>query len=103
AGLSLNLLASLVILSFVFDTVALLKTPNLTWLAFASVVTLMTACLWDRYAKCAVAGLYALGLIGCAIALQQLSLSAERFAWSATIVLAANSLCAALAWHWRAR
>jgi len=89
--------------SFVFDTVALLKTPNLTWLAFASVVTLMTACLWDRYAKCAVAGLYTLGLIGCAIALQQLSLSPERFAWSATIVLAAYSLCAALVWHWRAR
>src|SRR6185503_16102718 len=103
AGLSLNLLASLVIVSFVFDTVALLKTPNLTWLAFASVVTLMTACLWDRYAKCAVAGLYTLGLIGCAIALQQLSLSPERFAWSATIVLAAYSLCAALVWHWRAR
>jgi hypothetical protein len=103
AVFSLNLLASLVILSFVFDTLTLFKTPNLTWLAFASVVTLMTACLWDRYAKCAVAGLYTLGLVGCGIALQQLSLSAERFAWSATIVLAAYSLGAALAWHWRAR
>jgi hypothetical protein len=105
AVLALDLLASLVFLSFVFDTpqLALFKTPNLTWLAFASVVTLMIACLWDRYAKCAVAGVYMLGLIGCAIALQQFSLSAERFAWSATIVLAAYSLSAALAWHWRAR
>jgi hypothetical protein len=103
--LALDLLASLVVLSFVFDTpqLALFNTPNLTWLAFVSVVTLMTACLWDRYAKCAVAGLYALGLIGCALALQQSALSSERFAWSATIVLAAYSLCGALAWHWRAR
>ena len=51
-----------------------LNTPHLTWLAFASVVVFMTACLWDRFAKYAVAGLYTLGLIGCAIALQQLAL-----------------------------
>src|SRR5215213_1422685 len=105
AVFSLAVLALLVTLSFAFETphLALLNTPSLTWLAFASVVTLMTACLWDRYAKYAVAGLYTLGLIGCAIALQQSSLDPERFAWSATIVLAAYSLCAALAWHWRAR
>jgi hypothetical protein len=105
AMLSLDLLASLVVLSFVFDTpqLAPFSTPNLTWLALASVATLMTACLWDRYAKCAVAGLYALGLIGCAIALQQSALSSERFAWSAMIVLAAYSLGGALAWHCRAR
>jgi hypothetical protein len=30
-------------------------------------------------------------------------LSSERFAWSATIVLAAYSICVALVWHWRAR
>src|SRR6185369_5278161 len=104
AMLSLDLLASLVVLSFVFDTpqLAPFSTPNLTWLALASVATLMTACLWDRYAKCAVAGLYALGLIGCAIALQQSALSSERFAWSAMIVLAAYSLGGALAWHCRA-
>jgi len=78
-------------------------TPHLIWIAFASVVVFMTACLWDRYAKCAVAGLYTLGLIGCALALQQLSLSFRLFAWSATIVLAAYSLCIALAWHWRGR
>ncbi|HSE16478.1 MAG TPA: hypothetical protein VLB46_05470 [Pyrinomonadaceae bacterium] len=105
AMLSLDVLASLVVLSFVFDTpqLSLLNTPRLTWLAFASVVTLMTACLWDRYGKCAVAGLYTLGLLGCGIALQQPALSSERFAWSATIVLAVYSLCAALVWHWRAR
>jgi hypothetical protein len=101
----LGVLALLVVLSFAFETphLSLLNKPLLTWAAFASVVALMTACLWDRYAKLAVAGLYALGLIGCAIALQRMSLSSEGFAWSVTIVLAAYSLCAALAWHWRAR
>jgi hypothetical protein len=101
----LSVLALLVILSFVFDTphLALLNTPRLTWLAFASVVTLMVACLYDRYAKFAAAGLYTLGLIGCAIGLQQLSLSSTHFVWSATIVLAAYSICTALTWHWRHR
>ncbi|HKG46562.1 MAG TPA: hypothetical protein VKB02_07545 [Pyrinomonadaceae bacterium] len=101
----LAVLALLIVLSFVFDTphLALLNQPDLTWLAFVSVVTFMAACLLDRYAKYAVAGLYPLGLIGCAIVLQQLSLSPTRFAWSAMNTLAAYSLCAALAWHWRAR
>jgi hypothetical protein len=101
----LGVLALLVILSFAFETphLSLLNTPQLTWTAFASVVALMTACLWDRYAKYAVAGLYALGLIGCAIGLQQFSLTSERFVWSATIVLAVYSISTALAWHWRAR
>ncbi len=80
-----------------------LNTPALTWMAFASVAVLMTACLWDRYAKCAVAGLYALGLIGGAIALQQLELGPTHFAWSATILLAVYNIGVALAWHWRRR
>ncbi len=78
-----------------------LYTPHLTWLAFASVVVLITACLWDRYAKCAVAGLYILGLIGCAIALQQLELGFIWCPWAATVVLAIYSICVALIWHWR--
>jgi len=82
---------------------ALFNPAELTWLGFASVVVLMTACLWDRYAKCAVAGLYALGLIGFVIALQQLELSPTDFAWSAAIVLAIYSICVALIWHWRRR
>jgi hypothetical protein len=76
---------------------------QLTWLGFASVVIMMTACLWDRYAKYAVAGLYTLGLLGGAIALQQLELSPNRLAWSATIFLAAYSLFIALIWRWRRR
>ncbi len=80
---------------------ALKTTPGLTWLGFVSVATLMTACLFDRYAKYAVAGLYTLGLLACGMVLHQLELSPTRFAWSATIILSAYSLCAALVWHWR--
>lgn len=83
----------------VFDRAHLI----LTWLGFASVVVFMTACLWDVQAKGAVAGLYILGLIGCAIALQQLELSSARFVWCATIFIAAYSGCTALLWYWRAR
>jgi hypothetical protein len=82
---------------------ALLSEPLLSWLAFVSLLTFMTACLWDRYAGYAVAGLYLLGLIGLAIALQQLELTQTRFAWSATISLAVYSVLAALLWHWRER
>ena len=100
----LGLLTLLVVFNF-FDVheLELLNRPGLKWLAILSVVTLMIACLWDRYAKYAVAGLYTLGLVACATALQQLELTATRFAWSATLILSAYSLCVALAWHWRRR
>ena len=102
---SLGLLALLVVLNFAFDLrqSALAATPGLTWLAILSVVTLMTACVFDRYAKYAVASLYILGLLACAFVLQQLNLSPSRLAWSATLILSAYSLCAALVWHWRKR
>ena len=96
---SLSVLALDVFVAPYFD----LHAPQLTWLAFAAVVVLVTACLWDVRAKYAVAGLYTLGLMGCAIALQQLELSANLFAWSAMILLAAYSVCTALVWHWRHR
>lgn len=77
--------------------------PRLTWLAFVSLLAFMSACLWDRYARYAVAGLYLLGLLAGGIALQQLELSPMRFAWSATIMLAAYSVFTVLLWHWRDR
>ena len=91
-------LCSLAVLALV---VYLDLNPHLTWLAFASVVTLMSACLWDVRAKCAVAGLYTLGLIGCAIAVQQLTLSPTQIVWSTTIVLAVYSCVVALVWRRR--
>jgi len=102
---SLLLLAWLVIGSFFADGFEspVLDYPGLTWSAFVSVLVLLVACLWDRYAKYAVAGLYALGLLACAIVLQQLELAPQHFVWSATILLAGYTIITASLWHGRAR
>ena len=81
----------------------LLYAPLLSWLAFLSLLTFMAACLWDRYARYAVAGLYMLGLIACAIALKQLQLTSTLFSWSIAIVLAAYAVLTALIWRERRR
>lgn len=103
AILALGLLMLIVILSsFIRGSLSpLLYAPLLSWLAFLSVLAFMTACLWDRHAKYAVGGLYALGLIACAIALRQLELNATLYTWSATIVLAVYTVIPALLWHRR--
>lgn len=99
----LGVLTLLVLVNFAFGPpqLSLLGMSGFTWPAFLSIATLMMACLLDRYAKYAVAGLYALGLIACAIVLEQLHLSSERFAWAVTLLLSAYSLFVALVWHWR--
>jgi hypothetical protein len=97
-----SVLALLIFLNF-FKPSWLFPTPGLTSLAFLSLATLMIACLLDRYAKLAVAGLYVLGLIACAYGLQQLNLTSTRFVWAATVILSTYSLCVTLVWHWRRR
>lgn len=98
---TLGSLALFVLASFIAPPTdsPLLDAPVLSWLAFFSVLILLTACLWDQYAKYAVAGLYFLGLTGCAMALHFVQLSTPRLAWSITIVLAAYSLLVALLWR----
>jgi hypothetical protein len=101
---NLSAIASLALLTLiVIVKTPLLYAPQLSWLAFFSVLIFMTACLWDRYTRFAVAGLYILGLLGCAIALQQLELSPTRFVWAATIALAIYTTTTAILWHWRKR
>lgn len=105
AVFSLGLFVLFVIGNFFIEVplTPLRDTPGLAWFALLSLVLFMTACLWDRHAKYAVVGLYALGLTGCAIALHQLELSAERLAWSIAMVLAAYTVCVALLWRFRQR
>jgi len=100
---ALTLLALFVVMSSLVPRFRspLLNELPLAWLAVVSVLVLMTACLWDRHARYAVAGLYLLGLITCAIAVQQPKLSSTHFAWFATIVLAAYTLFVAFLWRWR--
>jgi hypothetical protein len=79
------------------------QTPVLHWFALASTVALMIATLWDRHARYAVAGLYLLGLLAGAMALNQLHLTHSRLQWSTVILLALYTISASLIWHWRER
>ena len=103
AVFSLTFLAVIVLTSYLTNErwSAVLVTPGLTWSAFVSVLVLMVACFWDKHAKYAGAGLYILGLIAGAIALQQLQFDITHFVWSATMVLAAYSLLCAFLWSRR--
>ena len=66
---------------------------------FLSVVALMTACLWDRSADYAVAGLYLLGLIGGALLFE--GVYGTQLAWAAMMLLSAYTLFCALLWRRR--
>jgi hypothetical protein len=77
--------------------------PLLHWVAMVATIALMTAVLWDKYAKYAVAGLYLLGLLAAGMALYQLDLPRTPLRWSSLIFLAIYALVAALIWHWRER
>jgi uncharacterized membrane protein len=74
--------------------------PTLHWLAMFSTIALMVACLWDKHAKYAVAGLYLLGILAGAMLLLQLQVT--ELAWFVTALLAAYSLFVALLWRRRA-
>ena len=100
---SLGLLALLVLASFM---VARWQSPllhnALLGPAFLSVVAFMTACLWDRYAKYPVAGLYILGLLAVATVLHLAGITGDKLIWAATMLLAAYTLFSAFLWRRRA-
>jgi hypothetical protein len=77
--------------------------PVLHFFALASLVVLMSACLWDREAKYAVAGLYVLGLLAAATVLHHLSLTPRHLAWALMLAGALQALAAALIWRARER
>lgn len=74
----------------------------LDWMAACSVATLMFACLWDRDAAYAVAGLYLIGLLMIGTFLDHLKLVPERLTWSLMIGGAVYLLIAASIWRARA-
>ncbi len=73
----------------------------LSWLALASLIALMIACLWDSHAKYAVAGIYVLGLLTTGMALQQMNLPTLRLAWSGMMTMAIYTIGASLVWRSR--
>jgi hypothetical protein len=96
------LLTLLVLVSFPLNEFQspLLAWPELHYLALASIIALMTACLWDRYAKYAVAGLYLLGLLAIAMLLP-FAKNPEAY-WFTTMMLTVYSLFVAFLWSRRA-
>jgi hypothetical protein len=105
AIISLSVLALFVMASLLVNPQQspLQHNPELSPLAFLSVTALMTACLWDRHAKYAVAGLYVLGLIAGAMVLHFGNLTGANFAWASAMLLAAYTLFTTLLWRHRAR
>jgi hypothetical protein len=96
---SLSVLSIIVLVSFEYNVWR--DISGLTWLAVASLGALLTACLWDQRARYAVAALYLLGVIGGALALQQLALPHNKLLWTGMMYLAIYSLAMSLVWHWR--
>ena len=102
---SLLALSSVIIIRLHDDFSGFYQTlfPTLDWFALGSLAVLMVACLWDREAKYAVAGIYLVGLLASATALHNLNLRPRRLAWGLMIALAIQALLAALIWRARSR
>lgn len=73
----------------------------LDWLAPFSLAALMFACLWDREAAYAVAGLYLVGLLIAGTFLDYLKLAPKHLIWSLMIAGAVYVLMAASIWRAR--
>jgi hypothetical protein len=80
-----------------------LFSARLDWSALISVAALMLACLWDKQAKYAVAGLYLIGMIGAAMVLDQMHLSPQHLGWAAMMVMAIYTVVVSLVWRQRAK
>jgi hypothetical protein len=70
-------------------------------IALASVAAFMIACLWDRDAEYALAGLYLVGLLSAATAMHQLHLAPRNLIWSLTIAAALLAIIASVCWRGR--
>ena len=75
--------------------------PLLDWLALGSLAVLMSACVWDRHAAYAVAGLYLIGLMTAATLLHHLGLAPRRLGWALMMAGAIHALGTAIIWRAR--
>ena len=74
---------------------------SLNWLAIASVVALLLACLWDKVTGYALRGLYGAGLIAAGMAL--LSFNYRSSAWMVSLVVIFSLYTLATGVLWRKR
>ena len=102
AILSIVSLALFVLASFLVEPIRspVLLNFDLVRVAFASILALIVACLWDRHARYTVVGLYILGLIAVAITIQTIDF-ARGHAWTIAMLLTAYTLFTAFLWRRR--
>jgi hypothetical protein len=72
-------------------------------LSLVSVVLLLIACLWDRAARYAVAGLYLMGMLFAGFIVDSLDLYQGRLLWTLMILVTVYSSIVAFIWHFRER
>src|SRR5262249_54835751 len=75
--------------------------PWLNWLAIASVVALLVACLWDKDSRYALRGLYGAGLIAAGMGLRSFDSSVESALVSLVVMLSLYTLASGVLWRWR--
>lgn len=100
---SLMAMGGLVVVRLHDDLFGLYQTlfPLLDSFALASLTVLMAACLWDREARYAVAGLYLIGLLAAATLLHHLRLTPRHLLWALMIAGAIQALATAIVWRGR--
>ncbi len=101
---SLLAMGALVTIALFISVFEFYRTPSvwLDWLTLGSLMALMFACLWDRAAAYAVAGLYLVGILMAAQLVLNLGLAPSRLIWSLMIAGAVYLLIATLIWRARA-
>src|SRR5262249_13667535 len=106
---NLAALSSLCLLDLLFPLRLALDLPGhlnvdqnaVDWLALAALLVVMIACVWERHAKYAVAGLYLPGLLIGAAALDTVTLRPRHLGWAATMVLAIYVIATSVLWRRR--
>jgi hypothetical protein len=76
-----------------------LGNPWLSWLALASVIALLAACLWDRNSGYALRGLYGIGLIAIGMLMVSLDLSLDGFVIGVAVALPLYPLATSVLWR----
>jgi hypothetical protein len=75
--------------------------PWLDLITLVSLAALMCACLWDRDAEYAVAGIYLIGLLSAVTAIHHVHLAPRNLVWSLTLAAAVQAIVSAILWRRR--
>jgi hypothetical protein len=104
ARLSVVALALVVGTSLFADWTGNYRSPpwlGLDWFALIATLVAALACLWDVKGRDSIALVYALGLVGCGMALDGFNLAPDWLLWTGTMLLAAYALATSYLWSRR--